>query len=73
MTEERKETRGAPQGNKNAAKPDGGFNAGYSGRCQSREKAAWVKAANANGMKLNAWIREALNRAAEQEKQAIKK
>ena len=62
MTEEKKK-QGAQEGNQNAKKE--GFDTGYSGRCLSREKSTWVKAAQAEGMKLNEWIRKTLNQATE--------
>lgn len=53
-------------GNQRAAK-DETLDAQFTGRCMAREKSAWVKAANRRGMKLVPWIREVLNKAAEEE------
>lgn len=70
--EPKKEARGAKPGNRNAAK-SGGLDTGFSGRCHSRDKSQWVKAAQAKQMKLNAWMIEACNRVASEEKGSVVK
>jgi PHD/YefM family antitoxin component YafN of YafNO toxin-antitoxin module len=56
------ELRGAPSGNQNARKHDADKASSFiHARCLPGDKAKWVKAAQANGMKLTEWIIEALN------------
>lgn len=52
--------RGAPEGNKNAAKDDG-REAVLNLRVLPEEKKAWVDAARAEGLKLSVWVRRRLN------------
>jgi predicted HicB family RNase H-like nuclease len=57
---------GAKPGNQNAAKPDTEkLSSTIVARCKPGDKAAWVKAAQANGVKLTEWIVSALNEKAD--------
>lgn len=52
------------QGNQNAAKPDEAKAVSFiHARCKTSDKAAWVKAAGAQGLKLTEWIVNTLNKA----------
>ena len=54
-------------GNQHNAKEET-LDTGFSGRCLSREKSAWVKAAqNSEHKKLGEWIRSQLNKAAKEQ------
>jgi uncharacterized protein (DUF1778 family) len=53
---------GAKPGNQNAAKPDTEkLSSTIVARCRSADKSAWVKAAQADGVKLTDWIIDACN------------
>ncbi|MCK9622133.1 MAG: hypothetical protein M0R47_16555 [Methylobacter sp.] len=51
---------GAPKGNKNAAKDDGATSFIHA-RCTPSAKAAWVMAAQREGLKLTEWLVKTLN------------
>jgi predicted HicB family RNase H-like nuclease len=65
MTTE-KQKPGAKPGNQNARKNAAdGSSSTIVARCKPGDKAAWVKAAQANGVKLTEWIVSALNEKAD--------
>lgn len=63
MIEEQIKKRGAKPGNTNAQISDEAATSFIHARCTSRNKAAWVKAAQAQNLKLTEWIVKTLNRA----------
>lgn len=61
MNKEKKQT--GYFGNKNAKKTEKN-DAGFSGRCLSKDKEEWTKKAKEEGLSLNLWIIKSLNNAA---------